>query len=68
MKYTVVSDKKRVIEKKRKKGEWTFVCLIGRRTGVQTNPMTLALWSRKKYIIHSLCKGLERRVEGDYCA
>jgi len=68
MKYTAVSAKRRIIGTKRKVEEWAFICSTSQMTGVLTNPMTLALWSGKKYIIQAFCKGLERRVEGDYCA
>lgn len=68
MKYIVVSYKRRVIEAIRKIEERVFIGLTGLNNGIRMNPTTLALWNEKKYIIHELCEGLERRVEGDYCA
>jgi hypothetical protein len=68
MRYITVSYKRRVIGANRKIKECAFIGLAGLRDGIQMNPTTLALWKEKKYIIHELCEGLERRVEGDYCA
>ncbi|MCH5584035.1 hypothetical protein MK805_03530 [Shimazuella sp. AN120528] len=65
---TVLLDKRRIIVTKRKIEEHRSIDLTGRRVGIQMNPTTLALWSFKKYIILQLCKGFERRVEGDHCA
>lgn len=68
MKHTAASYKRRVIGAFRKIEDWIFIGLTGRKNDIRMNPTTLALWNEKKYIIHQLCKGLERRVEGDYCA